>query len=169
MQLTDKHFIDWEGEVFGYGYGTGEQYTIPALHTFFSTLKDGRSYDHRDLEEKLGPLGAWMLISALCKGPTSIISYGSSPRYGWIDYVPAIEALRDYIVARTPGQLYGIVTGYDDTYIRCYRDFCNCDIPCLNPLLGHTTETPSYREINNASSIAARSASIVVPATGPAN
>lgn len=147
MQLTDKHFIDWQAEIFGYGYGTGEQYYLPALHTFFSTLKDGRSYTSRDLEEKLGPLGAWMLICALCKD--KVINYGSSPRVGFIDHRPEVDALRDYVVAHTPDQLYEIACGYDKNYIHCYSHFCNCDVPCLNPLLGHTLETPSYRHLNN--------------------
>lgn len=156
MQLTDKHFIDWFSEVFSHGYGTGEQYTVPALHQFFITLKDKRFYESTQLEELLGGLGAWMLIGSLCQW--SILSYGSSPRSGWIDYRPECEALRDYVLSHTPDQLYELVTNHDDNYIHCYSHFCNCDVPCGNPLLGHTTETPSYREINK------RAKSLTAPA-----
>jgi len=30
-KIENKQFIDWEAHTFGFGYGTGEQYTIPAL------------------------------------------------------------------------------------------------------------------------------------------
>jgi hypothetical protein len=36
--VTDKHFIDWETDVFGFGYGTGEPHTLPALRLFLLDL-----------------------------------------------------------------------------------------------------------------------------------
>jgi hypothetical protein len=41
MELSDKNFIGWEGDVFGFGYGTGEQYTLKALKDFMKSLKSG--------------------------------------------------------------------------------------------------------------------------------
>lgn len=130
--LTDKHFIDWEGEVFGYGYGTGELPILKCLHFFFSTLKDGRNYNYGLLETELGAAPTWFLINALCHA--NVISYGTSPRFGWIDHHAGVEALRDYVVSKTPDELYEIVANRDDDFIRCMREHCNCEIPCNNPL-----------------------------------
>lgn len=130
--LTDKHFIDWESHVFGYGYGSGEGPILRCLHFFFSTLKEGRQYDYEVLEKELGDAATWFMINALCHA--GIIEYGTSPRYAWISYRPAVEALRDYIVSKTPEQLYEIVSNTNEDYIHCYPGTCNCDEPCNNPL-----------------------------------
>lgn len=133
IELTDKHFIDWESQIFGYGYGTGELPILRCLHFFFSSLEDGRRYDYEVLEKELGDAATWFLINALCHA--GVIEYGTSPRYAWIDSTnPAISALRDYIVTRTPEQLYEIVANRPDEYIHCYPDYCNCAVPCNNPL-----------------------------------
>jgi hypothetical protein len=39
--MTDKNFIDWESQVFGYGYGTGEEYTLKALQVFIEHCNPG--------------------------------------------------------------------------------------------------------------------------------
>ncbi len=130
--ITDKHFIDWEGEVFGYGYGTGELPILKCLHFFFSTLEDGKTYNHEKLEKELGDAATWFMINTLCH--TDIIEYGTSPRFGWISYDPPIQALRDYILGHTPEELYEIVANRDDDYVHCYKGHCNCETPCNNPL-----------------------------------
>jgi hypothetical protein len=131
--LTDKHFIDWESSVFGYGYGTGEEYTIKAMLDFLALLKEGRRYDHNEVEAALGPTSAWLLINILCS--VGIIDYGTSPRYGFLSNKG--ELLRDYMSSKTVEELCEL-TSTDEDHIHCYPGVCNCNAvgaePCNNPL-----------------------------------
>lgn len=134
--LTDKNFTDWHADVFGYGYGSGEEHWLPALHRFFAELV-GRdehrrtSYDHSDLERAFGPLAAWLLINALCMA--EVLEYGSSPRYGWL--TKRGELLRAYVAAHTVESL-GQVVMVSSNGAPCLPDYCNCDgVPeSCNPL-----------------------------------
>ena len=127
--MNDKHFIDWQNDVFGYGYGTGEQFTLPALKRFFELLCDGRRYNYEAVEGDFGQLAAWLLINILCHA--GILEYGTSSRYGWI--TPRGEALRDYLSGKTADELYEL-TATDENYVHCYPDHCNCATRCENPL-----------------------------------
>ena len=138
----DQHFLDWEALAFGYGHGTGEPHTIPALRRLLDLCRDGDhgdAYDHRTLERELGPVVAWLLINVLCR--ENALGYGTSPRFGWL--TPAGEALRDFVTARTADDLVGLVAGHGDDRIECYRDACHCGpdgfragVPCPNPFWG---------------------------------
>lgn len=136
MKNADEHFKDWEGSVFGYGYGSGEEHVIPALKRFMALVPpesaDGRAYDYKVLEADLGPAVAWFLINALCHA--DLIEYGSSPRFGWL--TPHGYALKGYIDGKTDAELLAALD-FDDERIPCYPDYCNCDEkPCGNPFWG---------------------------------
>jgi hypothetical protein len=121
MKNIDDHFADWEGEAFGFGYGTGEEHVLGAIKTFFECLENRRSYDYRVLEAALTPATAWLLINVLAKVDT--IEYGTSPRFGWLTRKG--EALRDYFERRTLEQVVEHANR-DHEYVHCYRDYCNC-------------------------------------------
>lgn len=104
MNEEDKNFIQWESEVFGYGYGTGEEYTLIAICDFFKAFT-GNSYDHDELANKLGPTVAWLLINTFCND--DVIEYGTSPRYGWL--TKKGERLQKYLADKTPEYLYEMV------------------------------------------------------------
>lgn len=135
----DENFRDWENQVFGYGYGTGEPHTIPALKAFLAAIPE-RSYDHKVLEAAVGPVAAWMLINTLCHADA--IEYGTSPRYGWL--TPKGEALKAYIDRRSDDELLAAACDYDPSdYAPCYPDTCNCGPKgyeagrvCANPFWG---------------------------------
>lgn len=135
MKTLDEYFSDWEGHVFGFGYGTGEMYILPALKDFFGNLENGRSYDHRNLEKQYGPLSAWLIINILCRA--DILEYGTSPRFGWL--TKKGERLRDFVSDKDADSLYEM-TRHDNNYSPCYPDACNCgpdgyevDRVCANP------------------------------------
>lgn len=130
IRLTDKHFIDWEGDVFGYGYGSGEEHILRVLAKFFANLDDDRSYDYRVMESKIGTEQFWLLINVLCH--SDIIDYGTSARYGWITVKG--EILRDYLATKTLDELCEILYWRPIDYVECFRDICQCEIPCNNPL-----------------------------------
>jgi hypothetical protein len=135
MKITDKNFIDWENQIFGYGYGTGEEYTIPALKQFFRLLKDNRQYDYEILEKHYGELAAWLLINILCHA--DILDYGTSARFGWLSEKG--EMLRDYIAMKTEKELYDLTSVKGGEYVGCYPMCCNCGSNCgkkvnCNPL-----------------------------------
>lgn len=115
------YFIDWEATAFGFGYGTGEQHTLGALKQFFSLLKDGRSYDYRELETAMSPATAWLMINALCRD--GVVEYGTSPRFGWLD--PRGERLKAYVDDKTLDELYEVLS-IDQEHPVCYKDACNC-------------------------------------------
>lgn len=130
-KLTDKHFVDWEGDVFGYGYGSGERPILGIMVKFFYALENGRSYDYRTMYSILGIEQFWFLINALCNA--GIIDYGTSPRWGWL--TEKGEMLRDYIMTKTLDELCMLVCAdINWQFPPCYRDHCNCETPCNNPL-----------------------------------
>lgn len=134
--MEDKHFIDWEGHVFGFGYGTGEPHTLKALKQFFSLLENDHSYDHSVLEKEMGPTIAWLMINILAHA--DLLEYGTSPRYGWL--TDKGTALNEYLKSKTTEQLYELVM-VDSDYVHCYPEHCNCgpdgyskEKICHNPL-----------------------------------
>lgn len=133
MKTLEEHFIDWESSAFGYGYGDGETHILPALHAFFSTFsadQHSTTYDHRKLEQACGPVAAWLLINRLCG--LNVLEYGTSPRFGWL--TPEGVALRRFVLSHTPEQLIELCTDYEEDYMHCYPDHCNCDGgKCTNP------------------------------------
>jgi hypothetical protein len=139
--VTDKHFREWEHAAFGYGYGTGEAHILPILHAFFAQLEQGHSYEAAVFAAAVGAPSAWFLLNVLCA--ENILDYGTSPRYGWL--TPLGERLRDYVLARTPEELYAIATqDFAPDEPLCSRNFCNCacgsdDQGCVyNPLWNET-------------------------------
>lgn len=78
--ITQKDFIDWFSDNFGYGYGDGETYIIPALKGFLDTCKIEGNYDYRDIENAIGAPQTWFLMNTLCS--KRCIGYGTSPRLG---------------------------------------------------------------------------------------
>ena len=98
-RTMDSYFADWEREAFGYGYGTGEQYTILAVRAFFALCTQARGvyhYDYEELEARLVPIVAWLLINVLAGN--GLLDYGTSPRYGWLTENGKI--LRDYMLQK---------------------------------------------------------------------
>lgn len=120
-KTLDDYFSDWEGHVFGFGYGTGEEHIIPALFQLFHNLKDDRTYDYQELEQMFKPLSAWLLINVLCRA--DIFEYGTSPRFGWL--TSKGERLRDFVKSKNIEQLYELANR-DSDYTPCYPDACNC-------------------------------------------
>ena len=136
-KITEKQFIDWHDSIFPYGYGTGEAIILPALHTFFSSLENGRMYNYEILEEKIGKEATWFLINILAKA--DVIEYGTSPRFAWIqDDIGPIAQLRDFIVSHKPEELYELVTGTTEEYFWCQKGNCQCDNPECQLLLKFT-------------------------------
>lgn len=144
VKSIDDYFADWEGDAFGFGYGTGEEHIVPALKKFFECagkatpvseeskrilgLPDHyydplpHSFDYRILEEELTPLVAWLLINVLCR--CDVLEYGSSPRHPWL--TDEGERLKAYVDAKTADELVENVTRRDENYIRCDSGVCNC-------------------------------------------
>jgi hypothetical protein len=115
-------FRDWEGDTFGFGYGTGEDHIVPALKVFLATIPANGAYDYRSLENALGATVAWLLINALCRA--DIIEYGTSPRHGWL--TPQGKQLRDFVASKSVDELVDM-TCADQSYVHCYSDCCNCE------------------------------------------
>lgn len=121
----EENFADWEGSVFGFGYGSGEEHVLLVLKAFFAAIGMEASldrYDYRRLEATLTPPVAWLLINALCRA--DVIEYGTSPRYGWL--TPQGKALAAFIEPRTAEELTCICTKHSEDYVPCYPDDCNC-------------------------------------------
>lgn len=112
----ETQFKQWEGRVFGAGYGTGEMPILKALVVFFESLDD-RSYNFEVLESKLGDTVTWLLINALDKG--NQIEWGTSARFGWL--TSCGENVKGFVTGKTPEQLYDILMSDDD------NDYCECD------------------------------------------
>lgn len=134
-KTLDDNFSDWEGHVFGFGYGSGEPHTIPALRAFLAAVPDSGCYDHRVLENVCGAAVAWLLINTLAHA--DIIEYGTSPRCGWL--TEQGRALRSFVVANTVEHLVELANRGPD-YSPCYPDACNCGptgyvkgLVCANP------------------------------------
>lgn len=134
VSLTNKHFIDWEASVFGFGYGTGEEHTIKALKEFLASCNpvDGPVfYDHQELEAKLGPTAAWLLINILCHA--GLVDYGTSPRHGWLTGRGSL--LKKFTDRHTTEQLCEMVDVCGGDYVHCLPGQCNCQgEPCNNPM-----------------------------------
>lgn len=64
----DENWIDWESYAFGFGYGSGEPYTVAALKTFLAACPATGPYDYGVLERECGPAVAWLLIVLLDQG-----------------------------------------------------------------------------------------------------
>jgi hypothetical protein len=135
MKTDAEHFADWEAEVFGFGYGTGEPHVLGALKTFLELCGDA-PYDYSEIERALTPATAWLMINALCRDGVGIIEYGTSPRCGWL--TPQGKALRAFVTAHTIEELTGLTERDNLDY--CAPSFCNCglhgyskDKICHNP------------------------------------
>lgn len=134
-------FRDWESDVFGFGYGNGEDHIIPALRQFLSLCGKGdeTQYDYRKLEEYLAPTVAWLLINALCHA--DMIEYGTSPRFGWL--TGKGKRLKEYMLSKTADELIEIACNHGEEYIHCSPNYCNCGKSgyvegrkCPNPFWG---------------------------------
>lgn len=125
MKTIEENFRDWEANAIGYGYGTGEPYTLAALKAFMEAIGDDRgpySYEFEKLESACRRDTAWLLISLLCKA--DIIEYGTSPRYGWL--TAEGMALCDFVRSKTVDELVEVCCHYDEGYSHCYPGTCNC-------------------------------------------
>jgi hypothetical protein len=125
-KTIEQHFTDWESHVFGYGYGTGEEFIIPALRQFLELCArtENGGYHHEKLSAVLTPTVAWLLINILCDA--DIIEYGTSPRGGWL--TSKGQRLKEFVLARTVDELLELTcrTMEDDGHDHCSPDFCNC-------------------------------------------
>lgn len=126
MKTPEEHFRDWENEVFGYGYGTGEYHTVPVLKRFLELCRRGTAYDYRVLEAELTAPVAWLLINILARHDVGIIGYGSSPRYGWL--TARGKKLRAFTEMYSAAALVHIVTApRSERYIPCDSRACTCE------------------------------------------
>lgn len=126
VKTQADYFRDWKSHFIGYGYGSGELYTIPALRTFLELCNEGprgTSYDYAKLEAALGGATAWFLISSIL-AKADIIEYGTSPRFAWLTRKG--ERLKAFVRPRTNDELLEIVCGHDESYAHCYPTACNC-------------------------------------------
>jgi len=121
-RTIDDHFYDWESDVFGFGYGSGEEYTLPAIKAFMSAIPADGKYDYGVLESALGPTVAWLLINTFAHA--NLISYGTSPRYGWLE--PAGMRLKGYLDGKTFDDLVAVMNSHAADYFPCFKDGCNC-------------------------------------------
>jgi hypothetical protein len=135
LAVTNKHFIDWEAQVFGFGYGTGESPVLFALEAFLDCCKPVNgppSYTYEEVEQALGPASAWLMINALCHA--DIIDYGTSSRYGWLSEKGV--KLKEFVDQHSLDDLCKMLA-VDQDYIHCLSEHCNCEpeLPnCKNPL-----------------------------------
>lgn len=122
-KTTAQYFADWESHVFGFGYGTGEEHTIPALRTLLALCdrSENGGYDYRLIVTDLGAEVTWLLINIL--GHADVIEYGTSPRFGWL--TAQGQALRRFVMAHSEAELIAL-TETDTEYHHCYPDACNC-------------------------------------------
>lgn len=125
MKSFEEQFVDWEAEVFGCGYGTGEKPILEALKVFFETtrysLVDYCSYDYMELEDKLGASTTWLLITALIKA--DVIYYGTNPRFGAL--TKGGEYLKGFLELYSVDQLYEFVCSSKE-HDYCTKSYCNC-------------------------------------------
>lgn len=126
MKKTEaEYFRDWENHAFGYGYGTGEPYTLAAIKMFLENCNhtENHGYDHQKLEAILGPVVTWLLISRFCQ--LMLINYGGSPRGGWLEGPGVL--LKEFVSKHTVEELVEIVTDFTPMeYAHCDPGFCNC-------------------------------------------
>ena len=136
-KTLDENWIDWESNAFGFGYGTGENYTIPALKKFMDLVPLEGCYDYQLLEKEMTPLVAWLFINLLCHHRIDMLEYGTSPRGAWL--TSRGKALKEYMATKTVDELTNL-TSHDENYCNCYPDVCNCGpkgyqkgLHCFNP------------------------------------
>lgn len=124
MKSLEHQFRDWVNYFLGYGYGTGEEYTLSALKTFMETVHKDGMYDYRELEQAVTPTVAWLLINILIEA--EIIDYGSSPRHAWL--TPSGKELKKFTAQHTSKELVDICCAsmHGEFYIYCCPEFCNC-------------------------------------------
>lgn len=134
--ITDKQFRDWHDDVFGFGYGSGEEFWLPALRELFADVIDeGGALDYRNAERAFGGLSAWLLINALCKA--DILEYGTSPRFSWL--TEAGQLLRAYVWEHDEEALVAVACDWDDSTPICMRGWCNETMSEKNGLFGAIT------------------------------
>lgn len=124
-KTIEQHFADWEGHVFGFGYGSGEPHVLAALKMFFANFgEDDRpnSYSYEHLEAAVTPAIAWLLINALCHA--DVIEYGTSPRYGWL--TAEGERVKAFVNGHSADDLVQLCCDRDESYHPCYPNACNC-------------------------------------------
>lgn len=143
MKTIEQSFIDWESNVFGLGYGSGEEHTLAALKTFMGAIgRDepgmGHAYDFQKLEAACGPQVAWLLINRLAHHSAGIIEYGTSPRYGWL--TPQGVALKSFVDAKSIEEMVELCCNRSEDDHGCSPDACNCGphgyqegVHCANP------------------------------------
>ncbi len=105
---AEKFFINWISDNLGYGYGTGELYTISTLKNFLTMIPDecdDRSYDYRNIEKVMGGPVTWLMIDKLCS--CDIVEYGCSPRFAWL--TDKGKKLRIFVMSRTSEELISLV------------------------------------------------------------
>lgn len=121
MKTEDQCFAEWLEQTFPYGYGTGEEHFLTALVTFFGSLND-RRYDYKVLEEKLGPVAAWLLINTFCAN--DVVDYGTSPRFGFLSTIG--QRVQAYLRGKTADQLNEMIGEMPDELRQCTNHYCNC-------------------------------------------
>lgn len=63
IKTLGDYFSDWQAEVFGFGYGSGEPFIIPALREFLCRCPAEGNYDHAECDsEKQHHGGTWYTI-----------------------------------------------------------------------------------------------------------
>lgn len=140
-KTPEQYFADWEGYVFGFGYGSGEPHTVPALRAFLELCDEGERghcYDFRRLEAALTPPVAWLLINALCRYGVDIIEYGTSPRFAWL--TPEGERLKAFMLSKPTEELIALAATNDDP---CYPNACNCGPDGYDP--ARVCQNPFWR------------------------
>jgi hypothetical protein len=153
----EKQFSDWEGNAFGFGYGSGEPHILPALKKFLSLCPPSdaeyRCYDYEQLERELtGPV-TWFLINVL--GHQNIIEYGSSPRFAWL--TDGGYALKAFVGARDDETLINIACERAEDDVPCYPNTCNCGPngyevgrKCINVFWGNDRDRRFVRDKTTA-------------------
>lgn len=109
--MNDQEFKEWESDVFGYGYGSGEMHVLSILKKAFSIFPEKGNYDYSILEKELTPEVFWIFMNTLCH-TNKIIEYGSSPRYGWLDK-KGVE-IKKYLENKDLDYLYELIMRDDN-------------------------------------------------------
>lgn len=139
-KTIEDYFRDWESSTFGFGYGTGEEFTLAALKTFLANCEgEFKSYDYRVLERELTPTVAWLMINILCG--TDILDYGTSPRGAWL--TPEGANLKSFVDTKTLAELEAICCDHPDDHVGCMRDACNCGD---NTVMGRVCDNPFWEK-----------------------
>lgn len=122
LKTIEQYFCDWEGHVFGFGYGSGEPHVLPTLKNFLEIVPDDGPYDYKVLERGAGPAVAWLMLNTLHHH--DIFEYGTSPRYAWL--TKSGKALKRFIGEHTADQLVELCCSRTEGDFPCYPDACNC-------------------------------------------